>query len=256
MIFYFTGTGNSLQAAKMLQEGTDEALIDIGNAVCSKNFTFELKDNEAVGFVFPVYFWGLPSIVSYFLKKFKFAGSSPNYIYSVITCGSSIAGADKMLKEKLEIKGYSLDAVFVLKMPDNYVILLDVPTEEEQCSILKAAEKEMESIRAAVASRSKNGYVSGVKDKLLSSLAYSFYIHGRKTKKFYTDDQCVGCGACANRCPNRAISMVDGKPVWVKDRCIHCLGCINRCGAIQYGKKTVNRKRYVNPVFKKKAHKH
>ena len=54
------------------------------------------------------------------------------------------------------------------------------------------------------------------------------------------------CGICAKVCPLNNITMVDGKPVWGND-CIHWSACINRCPklAIEYGKKTQGKNRYV-----------
>ena len=256
MIFYFTGTGNSLYAAQKLRENPQEKFIDIGQTIRSRHFTYEVAPGEKVGFVFPVYYWGLPHIIPWFIKKLNLTGAEPEYTYALITCGNSIGGADQMLRDEMEKAGYRLDTVFTLKMPDNYVLMLDIPSEEEQAAILKDAEAELEKIKDAVSSCSPEGYTSGKKEKLLSAMAYPLYRYGRKTKKFYTDDRCIGCGACAKRCPCGAIAMKDGKPTWVKDRCIHCLACINRCGAIQYGKGTATRSRYVHPVLQKKKSGH
>ena len=46
--------------------------------------------------------------------------------------------------------------------------------------------------------------------------------------------------------------MVGGRPVWTKSKCLKCCGCLGRCpvSAIQNGKKTAIRGRYVNPVLK------
>lgn len=62
---------------------------------------------------------------------------------------------------------------------------------------------------------------------------------------------CTGCGMCARSCPEAAIELVDGKPVWKKEKCAQCLACINRCPAraIQYGEKTKKQGRYVHPEF-------
>ena len=48
-------------------------------------------------------------------------------------------------------------------------------------------------------------------------------------------EHCDGCGICAEeRCPMKAIGMVEGKPVWQFDRCIGCGLCATGCpnGAI------------------------
>ena len=46
-------------------------------------------------------------------------------------------------------------------------------------------------------------------------------------------------------CPLNNITMVEGKT------CIHCSACINRCPklAIEYGKKTIGKNRYVAKKF-------
>lgn len=256
MIFYFTGTGNSFYAAQQVQKATKETLIDIGSTVKSRQFTYEIQPGERVGFVFPVYFYGIPNIVTWFIKKLVLTGYNPDYVYALITCGGSIGGSDQMLREELDKVGLELNAVFSLKMPDNYVIMYDVPNEEKQTSILEAADKELPLICESIVNCSLNGYVSSLKDRMMTRVLYPFYIHGRSTKKFWVDDQCIGCGACASRCACNAIQMTDGHPTWVKDRCIHCLGCTNRCGAIQYGKNTVKRGRYKHPVFAKKKSGH
>ena len=66
------------------------------------------------------------------------------------------------------------------------------------------------------------------------------------------DDTCIACSKCEANCPAGAIRMENGRPVWAKKKCLKCCGCINRCpvAAIQYGKKTAARGRYVNPVLK------
>ena len=44
------------------------------------------------------------------------------------------------------------------------------------------------------------------------------------------------------------IAMAEGRPVW-QGHCVQCLACLHRCPvtAVQYGKKTANKGRYVNP---------
>ena len=57
MIFCFSGTGNSLYAAERLRKALDDDLIDIPDALRRDDLTYQVKEAEKVGFVFPVYFF-------------------------------------------------------------------------------------------------------------------------------------------------------------------------------------------------------
>ena len=75
----------------------------------------------------------------------------------------------------------------------------------------------------------------------------------RKTKNFYVEDACIGCGLCAKKCPVQAIEIKNKKPVWVKNQCALCLRCLHHCPkfAIQYGNgKTKQHGQYRNPHTK------
>lgn len=248
MIFYFSGTGNSLDAALRLQS-EEEKVINITDCIWEKKYSFTLKEEESVGFSFPVYYGGVPSIVQAFLSKVKF-DRIPVYTYAVLTCGGDPVGAGNMTADTLEKNGLHLDAAWPVVMPDNYIFLYEPDTEEEKAQALIDAGPVLEEIKKHIEARDCNDTRGSRKSRVLTSLMYPLYVHGRKTKKFWTDDQCVGCATCVKRCPARAMVMENGRPKWIKERCIHCMACV-RCGAVQYGKKTVGRYRYKNPVLKK-----
>ena len=69
MIFYFSATGNSQYIAQRLAEVTGETLVSITECLKNHKYTWELLPGERVGFVTPVYFFGLPSIVSEFIRS-------------------------------------------------------------------------------------------------------------------------------------------------------------------------------------------
>lgn len=250
MIFYFTGTGNSLQAARSLGAYLGESLVDISKAAAKKEYTYEIEPGETVGFVFPVYYWGLPSIVAHFVRHLVLWGNEEKYIWAVLTCGGSMGGADRRLKKQVERIGCELSAVWEVQMPDNYLPMYDVESEEKQKEKLEKAEEKFKEIAEAIENRTEKAF-SNPAASVKTATMYPLYRNGRKTEKFYATDSCVNCGRCEEICPVQAIKITDGRPKWVKEQCVHCMGCINRCPAeaIQYGKATLKRGRYENDAL-------
>lgn len=240
MIYYFSGTGNSKHAAEVIAASTGDTAVNIVDAI--KNNILGKKDDELTGFVFPVYFWGLPEIIKRFASMPEVRKSLGKYVFCVITCGANTGSADKILSKKL---GRNLDYSFSLKMPDNYVVMYDPCEKQKAQRYLRHADKELETVCADIKKREK-GRKGSTQGGVKSAFVSHFYNPFRKTKKFYADDKCISCGICAKNCPDNAIEMQNGKPVWVKSKCQHCTACINCCPkeSVQYGKGTQARRRY------------
>jgi MinD superfamily P-loop ATPase len=133
-------------------------------------------------------------------------------------------------------------------MPDNALFYYDLPPLNVQDEKLRDAEEPLREIVEAVKAKKCRDTIRGHFEKVKLGV----YHRMTKTKSFYATDKCISCGLCAERCPDQAIEMQNGKPVWVKETCLHCAACISRCPAqaIEHGKGTVGRTRYVNPIFR------
>lgn len=248
MIFYFTGTGNSLFAAeKLLCE--NERLISIAEAMKKNEYSYEVCSGEKVGFVFPVYFYTVPDIIKEFISKLDIKGAG--YVYSVITCGGSIGQTGAVLKKNLQKRGLSLSYVSSLLMPDNGMLFYQIPSFEEQKPRITEVERLLKEIAEDINSNKKSEIGSATLGADLFGLGFKI---SDKTAKFHADGKCTGCGLCESVCPVDAIEIRNGKPLWIKKACTKCSACICRCPseAIQYGKMTENRNRYLNPVLLKK----
>ncbi len=240
MIFYFSGTGNSKHTAEVISQFTKDTAVDIVEAI--KKGIYPSPDDEMTGFVFPVYFWGLPEIIKRFAENPRVKNNLGRYVFSVITCGANTGNADKMLAKRL---GRNIDYHFSLRMPDNYVVMYDPCIKEKAKKFLSHADKEIAQICDDVIRREK-GRKGSTQGGAKSAFVSLFYNPCRRTKKFYATDVCVSCGLCEKGCPDEVIRIESGKPVWTKSKCQHCTACINRCPvkAIQYGKATESRNRY------------
>lgn len=252
MIFYFSGTGNSLYVAKNIGEHTKEKLVPIAAAINNKaeSYEYKLEDGEIIGFVYPIYAWAPPKMVIQFIKKMKLINYKNNYIFTVATCGKNVGNAIKLIGTSLNKKNLSLKSGFSVQMPSNYIIMGDVYTKKVEQERLLQAEKVLHRINKVIADRNEGvfeiekGFMPGILTSIINPL---FYLKGLDTKKFYASHNCTGCGVCESTCNCKNIR-VKKKPIWGK-KCIQCLACINLCPtkAIQYGKRTEKKGRYKNP---------
>jgi NAD-dependent dihydropyrimidine dehydrogenase PreA subunit/flavodoxin len=252
MIFYFSGTGNSLQVAKNIGEKSGEELVSIARVMNSKDgcFEYELRDNETIGFVYPIYAWAPPKMVLNFIEKLRFKNYKNNYVFSVATCGGNIGNTMKLVNEYLKKKNMNLNSGFSISMPNNYITMGNVDTRDKEGNKLLAAETTLKNINNVIMEK-KSGVFEvnkGFWPFLLTSVINPmFNKNAISTKKFYAKDNCTSCGICESVCNSNTIK-VNGKPQW-GEACTQCFACIHYCPvkAIQFGKATESKGRYKNP---------
>ncbi|WP_292364217.1 MULTISPECIES: EFR1 family ferrodoxin [unclassified Methanoculleus] len=249
IIYYFTGTGNSLAAAKKIAASHGET--EIVPIAAFRNITDEISpDAGRAGIVCPVYFAGLPAMVASFAERLDFA--SANYVFSVVTHGGGGGSAalrqlDGILKDKA---GRGLDAGFAVSMPGNYILTYESPAGEKRDRLLAAADADLERIAGQIRQETRLKLPNSPVTRIVKALTYPRFrshVHG-DDRKFTVTEKCTSCGTCARLCPAGNIEMGGGRPVW-NHRCELCCGCIHLCPveAIQAGKGTEGRQRYRNP---------
>lgn len=253
MIFYFSATGNSEYAAERTATATEDHVISLRDAVRGRNYTYDVSREKRIGFVFPVYFQGLPSILRFFLKKLELTGYRGQYIYTVMTCGQWTGRAADQLRSLLKEKGLTLSAEFAIPMVDNYIPAFRVPDEEKIQEILDAADDAIDEACRSIRAGGIGDY-NRIRGPVpaLQRVMYQAYAHGRSTKPFVVTDHCIGCALCQEICPCGAILISGGKPAWVKTKCVQCLACLHRCPvqAIHWKKPEEDNGRYYNPRIK------
>jgi ferredoxin len=249
IIYYFTGTGNSLAVAKKVAAvlGDGEILPIASLQITTGSIT---PAAERVGIISPVYFAGLPVMVAEFAERLDL--SRTKYVFSIVTYGGSgAAPALHQLDSILKRRGtHGLDAGFAVKMPGNYILMYESPAGEKREKILASADAQITGIAAAISRNEHRKLPSALISGVLHAIAYPMFtshVH-EDDRKFSVNEKCTSCGTCAAICPAGNIELLEGKPVW-KHHCELCCGCIHLCPAeaIQAGSRTAARQRYHNP---------
>ena len=288
MIFYFSGTGNTKWAASKLASVTHEDLISIAPYMRADDSShtlaepFILKENERLGFVFPVHGWRVPKLVREFIGRMKVQREEPDaerntasaeskassasarnqpFAFCVCTVGDSIGLTIENLNEVIS-QNPSLQALGITKvsssysliMPESYVGLpfMDVdPKEKEIWKKSKSAQKlavicEEIFDRKEGVSRLVKGPIPWFFTKVVGGFFENVLI---TDKRFHVEkDKCVKCGICANVCPVGDIKGGHGEyPEWLHHKdCLTCFTCYHHCPhhAIEFGKQTQKKGQY------------
>ncbi|MCL2375920.1 MAG: EFR1 family ferrodoxin [Defluviitaleaceae bacterium] len=248
--FYFTGTGNSLKVARDIASGLETPnIISIAENIDKAT---KLALQGAIGFVFPVYYCGLPQLVQEFISLTNLSEAS--YIYVVCTYGAmgGNGGCISQARKILKNKGKVLNAAFYVKCVDNFILWTwDVTPKEKHTALHEGAYKKSQEIAKIVLEKKR--YRDRSITEYIGPILFG-YGHFLKTvnfddKSFNVSDDCISCELCANVCPTKNICLNDGQPVWKSEKCQRCLACLHLCpvACIQYGKVTAKRSRYKNP---------
>ncbi len=248
MIIYFSATGNSRHVAKRIAAGAGDVATCIETLINEGVFKLSLKAGEMLAIVSPVYCGGLPKIVRDYLEKLRLDAPA-DYVCFVATYGTGPGLSDYFASRCLKNAGVSIDASFGVKMPDNWTPVFDLSDPDYVAGLNADADRQIDELLPRILGRDRGDFLRG-KPSLEAGLAhYSRYDMLRRTANFAVGEECVGCGLCESRCPDRAIVLEEGRPKWVKELCIMCLGCLHRCPvfAIQYGSSTAAHGQYLHP---------
>ena len=254
-IYYFSGTGNTLAAAKQIAEQLGENVELIPIASLPRGTTVHFGDAETIGIFHPVYCFGIPTLVQNFLERLKVLpkGAKQPYIYSLCTSSGLLGSAHLIMEQKLKKQGYKLNAFFHIPMVSNYIPRAKAPNPRRLEKILSTAEKKINAAGEKILARKNRrpihvfpldmfGEIAGIR-------AVSFM--NDYDKYFWLNENCNGCELCEKICPASNIIMMNGMPTW-RGHCEQCMACLQWCPkqAIQFRKITVKRERYHHPRIK------
>ncbi len=219
VIFYFSATGNSLTTARMIAEycGEECELIPFASLPDKEgNIGRIAVDDDAIGFVYPIYYGDMPYLVRNVIEHMDFTGDP--YIFSVATCRGHDGPVAARIEQILGSKGLHLSLHLAVKMPGNSRI----STPDENKELLATQRERVQAAAERIVKRECESYAA---DPVKPSIVTDGPKNSRGMK---ADDNCIGCGLCVRVCPMNNIILSDGHAE-MGDNCITCLACFHWC---------------------------
>ncbi len=218
MIFCFSGTGNSLYAARSL----DTDVISIPQVIDRTDLHFR---SERIGIVAPIYGHEMPQMVKAFISRATFETS---YVFLILTYGNRHANAVELARQVFGDAGKRIDYIRTLLMVDNFLPAFDM---KEQLALDKHVEEQLEVIRQDLAVR-KHGFEEVTE---ADRQAHEHYLQlvGHQPATVWADfsftARCIGCGLCTKVCPAGCIHLQKHRAVRNRKNCQACMACVHVC---------------------------
>ena len=145
------------------------------------------------------------------------------------------APAGYLLALILRHKGYQVVGMRAMNMPSNWTAVYPAYRHKTVEAIERQSLERLANFMNAILSGKNQfrGIVALILGIFLLPLSIGYLVLGRYwlAKLFYANQDCTGCGLCADNCPENAIRM-HGKhkprPYWTFS-CASCMRCMNYC---------------------------
>lgn len=231
IIYYFSGTGNSLRTARLIaQEIGGARLVSMGGDPGDVPGV----GADMIGFVCPVYEWDVPRPVKEFVARLTVESGAYTFMVAtyVAVHGRCFETVDGLLREK----GSGLHYGRALRCVASQCTAYE-PFPPARLMVPRM-EKGAGRIGREIARKERRRYprMSPVTRGLYERMMVPFLkVQREYDKGFYTSEACVGCQLCGRVCPCHNITFSGGRPLW-NHACIGCNACVVYCPtkAIQF----------------------
>lgn len=233
VIYCFSGTGNTLKAAKEYKKIFEENNVETYIFNVGDNFDDmpSPKDYDYVGIAYPIHGFNAPYPIFDLIKLFpKFDNADRKKIFIIKTSGEPLTInniSSEPLMARLNNKGYILTNEYHYIMPYN---ILFRHTDEFAAKMWKTA-KALCVIEANEILSEKSSYLK--KFPLGRLIAFLFRIEHPAMKingnLFRVKKNCTHCNLCIKKCPVNNIYNDEKGNIKFKNKCVMCTSCAFRC---------------------------
>jgi ferredoxin len=240
-VYYFTGTGNSANVAKWLSEVAIEKNMEcrlINIAQTDRKNIEKSSPTSTVVFVSPIHGFNYPPVMLNFILHFP---KGKNRVVLMNTRAGMLIGnfitpgitgiAFYLTSLIMIIKGYSIQALFPVDLPSNWISLHPGLNNRTVKFMHEKIKRRVTAYgQKIVAGKTHFKALLEVWDIFLFPIAFGYYFVGRFlfSKTFYASSDCNNCDICIKGCPVKAIIKVDKRPFWTFN-CESCMKCIGNC---------------------------
>lgn len=245
ILYYFSGTGNSLKVGNQIQKTFEENgfKCDVAKMEDDQLKPIEMGgDYDYVGLVFPV------AIQSTYPLVWSFVNNLPNgnhqKIFMVDTMQMFSGGVVGPMKQILESKNYQCVGALEVKMISSRQTK-DFSRENMLHKHEQALNKTSAFIEALLQGKTTWRRIPLLSD-WMRSISKGDKIWRQMSEQIkLSEEACIKCGLCKKKCPVGAIEMVEGIPKTDHDQCNVCMRCVHSCPVNAY---TLNGKPVVKLV--------
>lgn len=259
IVFYFSGTGNSLAVARSVAQHIKADLEAIPKVM---NIESIQLDTDCIGIVFPSYMApisGLPLMVERFVKRI--ANIQSIRIFAVCTCGgyecvNALPSLHK-LKRTIRACGGRLSEAYSTRLPMNNLDYdhIPVPISRDHGIILRRSQRKIEKICSRILTGKGTRFsfakmlfgllmaplyrlmrqpvtdalIEKAKEPADTKLGYNALMPFTD-RSITVNEKCNGCGICAKVCSGNNIQIVEKRPQF-QHHCEMCFACDEWCPA-------------------------
>lgn len=259
MIIFFSGTGNTAYAAKLLaKELNDDELMPLcaDKLLHPENYKVSTK-NKKVVWAFPTYSWGIAPVMLNFIRFVNFSEEARSATHYMLTsCGDDMGFTDRQWRKEMAKRRLNAGTACAVQMPNTYVCMsgFDVDSIHVADKKLLSVPFAIRKIADAIRDDGHDILIRKAFSWIKTYIIYPWFVkYGMSPKPFHSTKECIGCRKCSLSCPMDNIEMVNNRPVW-SDQCALCLRCYHVCPshAVAYGNKTAGKGQYKAELFQLK----